>query len=155
MQAAQAAEQAEVANAAVSDEAAAEKPEAIPPVGRAIEERPRAHVNDPATARARAEQAEAPRPTRQPVDEKQVELMMLELKAEEPAALEGAWKVAITAGVVVALVGIVIGIWGAAAIARRGQAGLLGGMVLVTFGLAFVGIGAWLVYGALRQRGVL
>ena len=132
-----------------------EKAQPSPPAQPASEERPRAHVNDPAADGARATQAVPPKLAKQPVDDKQVELMMLELKAEEPPALEGAWKVATASGAVVALVGIVIGIWGAAAIARLGQAGLLGGIVLVTFGLAFVGIGGWRVYGALRQRGVL
>ena len=156
-QAARAAEAAALAEAAGISVGvgAGEKAQPSPPAQPASEERPRAHVNDPAADGARAKQAVAPKPAKQPVDDKQVELMMLELKAEEPPALEGAWKVAATAGAVVALVGIVIGIWGAAAIARLGQAGLLGGIVLVTFGLAFVGIGGWLVYGALRQRGVL
>jgi hypothetical protein len=110
-------------------------------------------VNDPDAAGPLP--AGTPEAAKRPVDEKQVEVMMLELKAEEPAALEGAWKVATAAGVVVALVGAVLGIWGAAAVARLGPAGVLGGMVLVLFGLAFVGIGGWLVFRALRQRGVL
>jgi hypothetical protein len=114
-------------------------------------QRPRAHVNSPA-----GEPAEpAPAPAKEPVDEKEVALMMLELKAQEPAALEGAWKVALASGAVVGLVGLVIGIWGAVGIARLGSAGTVVGMVLIGFGLAFAGIGGWLVFSALRQRGVL
>lgn len=133
----------------------AENPGASPPGARASAERPRAHVNDPTAAGARAQPAGDLKLAGTPVDEKQVELMMLELKAEEPTALKGAWMVAVGAGIFMALVGIVIGILGAAAMARVGRAGWFGEMVVVTFGLAFVGIGAWLVYGALRQRGVL
>jgi len=147
-----AAQQAEAAGAI---EETAERAEAGPTEGPAREVRPRAHVNDPTTARAGAQQGETPAPAKEPVDEKQVALMMLELKAGEPAALEGAWKAAIAAGIVVVLVGIVIGIWGATAIVRLGQAGVLGGMVLVGFGLSFAGIGGWLVFRSLRQRGVL
>ena len=53
------------------------------------------------------------------------------------------------------LVGAVVMIWGAAAIAKLGSAGALGGMVLIVFGVAFAGIGGWLVFKVLRQRGVL
>jgi hypothetical protein len=97
----------------------------------------------------------APAPAKEPVDEKHVTLMMLELRAQEPPPLEGAWKATVGAGVVVTLVGIVIGIWGAVAFFRLGSAAGVGGAVLVGFGFAFAGIGGWLVFRALRQRGVL
>ena len=145
--------QAEAARTSVgtAGPAEADSPEAAP----TREARPRAHVNDPAAGRAGVQPGETQAAPKESVDEKQVALMMLELKAEEPAPLEGAWIVTVTAGVVVGLVGIVIGIWGATAIARLGQDGVLGGMVLVGFGLAFAGIGGWLVFRSLRQRGVL
>ena len=91
------------------------------------------------------------------VDEKRVALMMLELRAEEPPGLEGAWAVNLSAGVVVGIVGFACGVWGALALTKGNlpPAGLLGGFVLVAFGLGFLGVGGWLVFKALRQRGVL
>jgi hypothetical protein len=91
------------------------------------------------------------------IDERQVALMMLDLRAEEPPALEGAWVVNMAAGLIVALVGFASSIWGGVALARRGLpvAGTLGGFILLAFGLGFLGLGSWLIFKALRQRGVL
>jgi len=91
------------------------------------------------------------------IDEKQVALMMLDLRAEEPPALEGAWVVNLAAGLIVALVGFASSIWGGVALSRRGLpvAGTLGGFILLAFGLGFLGLGGWLIFKALRQRGVL
>ena len=91
------------------------------------------------------------------VDENQVALMLLGLRAEEPAVLEGAWIVTVIASGVVMLVGLTIAIWGGAVLARPGlpTAGVLGGVVLLGFGLAFLGIGVWAAFRALRQQGVL
>lgn len=91
------------------------------------------------------------------LDDKQVALMMLDLRAEEPVSLQAAWAVNLGAGGIVGLVGLVIGVWGIVALANRnlGTTGTLGGMVLVAFGVGFVAIGGWLIYKALRQRGVL
>jgi membrane-bound ClpP family serine protease len=91
------------------------------------------------------------------LDERQVELMMMGLREEEPPALQAMWLVNLIAGSLVGLVGLALGAWGLAALlnAKLGGAGKLGGMVMVVFGLAFIGIGGWLVYRALRQRGVL
>jgi hypothetical protein len=82
---------------------------------------------------------------------------MLGLREEEPKTLSKAWFVSFVAGAIVGLVGLTITVWGAAALfnGKLGEAGKLGGMVMVVFGLAFFGIGGWLIYGALRQRGVL
>jgi len=91
------------------------------------------------------------------IDEKQVALMLLDLRAEEPPALEGAWVVNMAAGLIVALVGFASSIWGGVALSRRGLpvAGTLGGFILLAFGLGFLGLGGWLIFKALRQRGVL
>lgn len=91
------------------------------------------------------------------LDERQVELLMLGLREEEPEPLAGMWLVGLAAGAVVVLVGLAISVWGTAAMfnSKLGSTGKFGGTVLVVFGLAFVGVGGWLVYGALRQRGVL
>jgi hypothetical protein len=100
------------------------------------------------------------RPAAEPrtvLDERQVELLLLGLREEEPESLAGLWLVGLTAGAVVMVVGLAISLWGTAAMfnSALGSTGKLGGTVLVVFGLAFVGVGGWLVYGALRQRGVL
>jgi hypothetical protein len=99
----------------------------------------------------------APDEPKAELDEKQVALMMLELRAEEPVTLQGAWAVNLGAGGIVGLVGLVIMVWGIVALVNRklGTTGTLGGMVLVAFGVGFVAIGGWLIYRALRQRGVL
>jgi membrane-bound ClpP family serine protease len=91
------------------------------------------------------------------VDEKQVELMMLGLRAEEPETLAGAWAVSVGAGAVVAAVGLALGVWGIVALLTRasGTSGAIGGMMLLALGLCFLGIGGWLIFGVLRQRGVL
>jgi hypothetical protein len=103
-----------------------------------------------------AAQPETPAPKAE-IDEKQVAMMMLGLRAEEPPALEGAWVVNLVAGGVVALIGFASAIWGVTALARKGlpAAGTLGGVILLGFGLGFLGVGGWLVFKALRQRGVL
>jgi hypothetical protein len=91
------------------------------------------------------------------LDEKQVAMMMLELRADEVPVLQRAWLVNFVAGVTTTVVGLAIAIWGALAFGNRnlGATGTFGGMVLVVFGVAFAGIGGWLIYRALRQRGVL
>jgi len=156
--AAAAAQQVQDAEPEAADEVAAVAADAgpaAPPEEQSSEDRPRAHVNRLEESPEGEEQVASHVPAGQRLDEKQVELMMLELKAEEPPVLRGAWKVSLGAGVVVGLIGIVVGVWGIVAIARLGSAGAFGGMVLVAFGLAFVGIGGWLVFGAMREQGVL
>lgn len=101
------------------------------------------------------EKPEKPAPKGE-LDQKQVELMLFELRAEEPDPLARTWVANIVAGAVLVLIGLSVGAWGAAALAKHlGATGTLGGMVMVVFGLAFVGIGGWLVLKGLRQRGVL
>jgi hypothetical protein len=89
------------------------------------------------------------------IDEKQVAMMMLELRTEEPPTMTGVWMVILGAGVVVGLVGLVVAIWGVVALVRLGKTGALGGSVLLVFGLTFAGISGGLIFKALRQRGVL
>jgi len=145
-------ESARAAEAAEGAQASAAEPdEAV--VARLATEAPRDTVVAPATEvsqpAASAQKAE--------VDEKQVAVLMLGLRAEEPAALEGVWVVSMAAGGVVALIGFAALIWGGAALARPGlpAAGTLGGVVLLGLGLGFLGVGAWLIFRALQQRGVL
>lgn len=95
-------------------------------------------------------------PPKGQLDQKQVELMFVELRAEEPDPLARVWVVNAAAGAVLALIGLSVVAWGATALSKHlGTTGTLGGMVMVVFGLAFVGIGGWLVFKGLRQRGVL
>ena len=102
---------------------------------------------------------EAPRPSgpKRELGEKQLELMMIGLRAEEPDSFTWVWLVSTAAGVVVGLVGLAIGVWGATVVARRalGQTSAFAGMVMIAFGLTLVGIGGWLAYKSLRQQGVL
>jgi hypothetical protein len=101
--------------------------------------------------------AENTAPATERLDEKQVDLMMLTLRAEESENIGTVWLVGLSAGVLVGLIGIATVIWGAAALLNRklGSVGTQGGMVLVVFGLTFVSIGGWAIYRSLRQRGVL
>jgi len=91
------------------------------------------------------------------LDDSQIEMLMLNLRAEESERLGTVWVVGLTAGVVVGLVGTATVVWGTAALLNRklGQIGTNGGMVLVVFGLSFIVIGGWAIYRSLRQRGVL
>jgi len=91
------------------------------------------------------------------LDEKHVARLMLELRAEEPRLLTGAWMVGLGSGLVLALAGFVLAAWGGFALSnsRLGQLGKLGGGILIVFGIGFVGTGGWLIFRALRQRGVL
>ena len=96
-------------------------------------------------------------PAEKPVDEQMVARMLIELRAEEPAGLEGAWVVNAAAGFVLVLVGIMAGIWSATALAKPGMGtiGFLAALSLLALGLGFLGVGVWLVVKALRQQGVL
>jgi hypothetical protein len=111
-------------------------------------------VAETATAGVEHQPAGEPRVV---LDERQVELLLMGLREEEPETLAGLWLVSSVAGVVVVVVGLAISVWGTAAMLNGslGSTGKFGGTVLVVFGLAFVGVGGWLVYRALRQRGVL
>jgi hypothetical protein len=53
------------------------------------------------------------------------------------------------------LIGLIILLWGGVGLVRGGMAGAIGAMVMVGFGLAFAGVGGWMVLNGLRQRGVL
>jgi hypothetical protein len=91
-------------------------------------------------------------------DDPRVEAMLQVLKSEEPPFGTQLWKVSLAAGAVLASVGLVMTVWGffaIAATARAGALGSLGGGILVAFGLGFVGVGGWMAFRTLRQRGVL
>ena len=91
------------------------------------------------------------------VDEAQLAAMLAGLRAEEPPAMAGAWVIALISAMVMGAVGLVLVIWGIVALTRTGlgPAGTMAGMVLLAFGLIFLGACAWLGLRTLRQRGVL
>jgi hypothetical protein len=93
-----------------------------------------------------------------PEEDPRVEAMLEVLKSEEPQFGKQLWKVSLAAGAVLASVGLVMTVWGIFAIAATGRAGAfgsLGGGILLAFGLGFVGVGGWMAFRTLRQRGVL
>jgi hypothetical protein len=137
----------EIAAVELGGEAGEVAAEAAAPAGVSAGERS-------ATAEPAVDAAAEPKPQ---VDEKRVAMMMLELKAEEPDALEGVWLINIAAGIAVTLIGLAIAVWGLFAFGNRslGTIGVLGGFVMLMFGVGFIAAGAWLVYRAMRQRGVL
>lgn len=142
--------EAALAAAAPEEESEPSSEEVLSAAGEDVSRREEAHEL--------AEEADQrPEGPRVQLDERQVELMMLGLREEEPPALESMWLVNLAAGAVVGIVGLALGVWGAAAFfnAKLGETGKLGGMVMAVFGVAFIGIGGWLMYRALRQRGVL
>jgi hypothetical protein len=103
-------------------------------------------------------EAEKPGDGKPSLDDQAVARMLIGLRAEEPEALQGAWAVSLGAGIMVGVIGVIVAIWGMAAMGRSGGMGAVGTMaatILLLFGLGFLGIGGWLIFRALRQRGVL
>ena len=91
-------------------------------------------------------------------EDPRIAAMMIELKSEEPSFGRELWRVSIVAGAIVAAIGAVFMVWGVVAIVatrRAGVTGSIGGLILLVFGLMFFGVGAWIVFRTLRQRGVL
>jgi len=92
------------------------------------------------------------------LDPKQVEMLMMGLRAEEPRADEAYWKVSVIAGAFSALIGLMVVTWGLVALAApKGNAAGTGLMVvmLLGVGIAFIAVGVWIVFKSLRQQGVL
>jgi hypothetical protein len=84
--------------------------------------------------------------------------MLVALKAEEPPAVQGAWKFGIVAAAFVGAVGLMLLIWGMVALARSagsGPAGVMGATIMSVMGGLFVGLAAWMGARSLKQRGVL
>jgi hypothetical protein len=92
------------------------------------------------------------------LDERQVLELMAGLAAEEPPVARGIHKVAIATGMGLMALGAVLLIWGMAALVgsrQTGSLGQVGGLGLGFFGAFFMGMGLWLIYRTLKQRGVL
>lgn len=105
----------------------------------------------------RSTQADSVQQEQQAPDEQEIDWMLASLKAEEPKARDLS-SVGVAVGVVIALLGV--GLVATAATQLRGLGGAkgFGGQFaggLAVFGLFFMGIGGWLVFRTLRQRGVL
>lgn len=91
------------------------------------------------------------------LDDKVVEAMLVQLRAEEPVHDDSLWKVSMGLSAFSALIGAVLFVWGLAALMKTGSsaAGMIGGSILLAFGGMFVGIGAWMAARGLKERGVL
>jgi hypothetical protein len=103
------------------------------------------------------EQAEELQPKPQ-LEERVVIEMLAGLAAEEPSPRQSYSAVAIVVGAGVAVLGAVMVVWAVAALVGAQRSGLVGtvaGTGLGLFGFFFFGMGLWLVYRALKQRGVL
>ncbi|HSK48733.1 MAG TPA: hypothetical protein VLA05_12140, partial [Coriobacteriia bacterium] len=90
------------------------------------------------------------------------EAEMLELLAglaqEEPPPVKSLLGVAIGSGLVLVALGGMLMIWGIAALVgarRTGWIGQVTGGGLGMFGVFFLGMGVWMLYRTLKQRGVL
>jgi hypothetical protein len=105
-------------------------------------------------------EGEAALPAREaPVlDEQRVNAMLLELAATERQSHKRFERLNLVLMAVTAAIGIVLAVWGGAALSRAkqiGQVGILGGLGLMFFGALFFGVAAWMAVRQLRQQGVL
>ncbi len=92
------------------------------------------------------------------LDETMVLEMMARLSAEEPKLHDTTWKIELAAGVLAGVVGLVMTVWGVAALVKTkgsGTTGALGSLTLMAFGIGFVAMAGWTIVRTLRQRGVL
>jgi hypothetical protein len=84
--------------------------------------------------------------------------MLSGLAEEEPAPTQLYQRVAIGTGMALFALGAVLIVWAMAALVSARQTGFMGqmgGVGLGLFGAFFVGMGLWLFYRTLKQRGVL
>jgi hypothetical protein len=94
----------------------------------------------------------------EPLDERVVIEMMAGLAAEEPSAKTSFFAVGVGSAIVLVAIGGVLMVWGMAALVgarATGWVGQMGGVGLGMFGVFFFGMGVWLLYRTLKQRGVL
>lgn len=140
--------------------AAEEEPEIL--VAQPVEpetERPgeEPDVTEPEPVGAGEDEA-AGEPKAKGIEEREMIEMLAALAAEEPKPSQEYPQVAIAIGVGIALLGAVLVIWAMAALvgaSRTGAVGYVGGAALGFFGVFFMAMGVWMVYRALKQRGVL
>lgn len=98
-----------------------------------------------------------PAETTPPLDDKMVDALMVQLRAEEPPAEGPLWRAGIFFAIFMTAIGIALSIWGVAALVRTSdsQIGVAAASILLIFGAAFVGLGIWTAVRSLKQRGVL
>jgi len=121
----------------------------------AVQEAPTPVASEEARTEEPQQEDEAEKPA---LDPKQVEVLMMGLRSEEPRPEEAYWKISIIAGVTSALIGLLVTTWGVVALAtpkQPGAAPILLVAMLLFFGVGFIAGGAWVVFSSLRQRGVL
>ena len=87
----------------------------------------------------------------------EVEVMMMELEAQEPDAVAPFRKAGMILAVIVGIVGIATVVAGVVGLVmqggRGGAMGALAASIVIAFGLLLVAGGGWLTVLALRQRG--
>ncbi|HET6497879.1 MAG TPA: hypothetical protein VFH17_02340 [Coriobacteriia bacterium] len=89
-------------------------------------------------------------------DSAQVDAMLAALRAEEPAGVRDAGKVALIVSGFVGVLGIMLVIWGMVALARSaggGPAGIVGALVMSMMGGVLAALATWLGARGLKQRG--
>lgn len=92
------------------------------------------------------------------VDDAALVEMMATLAAEEPPATQGLWQLGVIVAVGIGALGLmmlVIGAVGLSKTADSGPIGVLGGTILVGFGIGMIAIAVWMTVRTLKQRGVL
>jgi len=91
-------------------------------------------------------------------DEATMTEMLADLAAQEPPASRDYLGVSIGAALILGALGGMLVVWGMAALVSAGRTGWMGqvsGVGLGLFGAFFFGMGVWLLYRTLKQRGVL
>jgi hypothetical protein len=142
--------------AAVPGLVTAPKPASGAPVNRPAEEGPQPTGQPTPVGGAALAPEERTAPAGGELDHAHAAMLLDQLRTEEPPVAENLWQArAATAGLF-GLVGVAIVIFGLVGVVRTAAAGpgaVVGGLMFVLFGGVFVGIGAWVLVQALRQRG--
>lgn len=118
-----------------------------------VEEGPLAPATEPRRTAGSAAGERRPQ-----LDEKQVIEMLAGLAEEEPDLAKTTRRVAFVTAIVLGALGMVLMVWGMAAIVGlrgKGPIGFAGGAILEMFGIGFLGAAVWLVYRTLKRQGVI
>jgi len=92
------------------------------------------------------------------IDEAAMLEMMAKLADEEPPVAQEIWRLAVVASTVLGSIGLMMIVFGAVGLtktARAGLTGVLGGAILIVFGIGMIALAVWMVVRTLKQRGVL
>lgn len=119
----------------------------------------------PAVVPVEAEVPQAAGQPAQPADDEarraaQVEMMLMQLAAEEPSSDRAIAWVTGFAALLVGPLGLVMVVWGMAGMVKADVAEANAGLartvaaILLSFGVMFVALAMWLVYRLLKRRGV-